>query len=249
MTLDPPVRSVLFDYGQTLMTVERPHAALQGAYDSIAAYLREHHGDAVPDGRRLLASVHDRLEDLLAEHLRSGALEELDLAGAAREAWEATGVPITEDQLDEVARREQEAWWEGIRLAPSAIDVLTELRRRGLRVGLCSNAPYRAASLRDQLDHLGLGQLLDSATFSGEVGWRKPSPAIFRAALADLGAKAATTAMVGDSGRADIEGGRGAGLRTVRIRQLRDDPPDIEADAVIDRLDELPDLLCRTEAR
>jgi len=92
--------------------------------------------------------------------------------------------------------------------------------------------------------HLGLDRLLDSSTFSADAGWRKPSPRIFRRALADLGVEAEATVMVGDRVDEDIAGARAAGLRTVLLRQHRheDDPAGL-ADAVIERIQELPALV------
>jgi len=241
-----PVRGILFDYGQTLITIERPQAALERAYEDIAGFLTAHHGGAVPAGAELLRSIHDRLEMKLADHMRSGELEEIDLSAAARDAYRDVGLELPPDDLDEVTRREQEAWWQGIRVAPEAVPTLRTLRERTLLTGLCSNAPYRSASLRAQLHHLGLGELLDSTTFSGDVGWRKPSPEIFRAALDALGTTPSSTIMVGDSASADVDGARAMGMRAVRTRQYRDDAPSgADADVVIDRIEDLPPLIAR----
>jgi putative hydrolase of the HAD superfamily len=98
--------------------------------------------------------------------------------------------------------------------------------------------------MREQLRHVGLLPLLDAAVFSSEVGWRKPSPQIFRAALAALGARPQTTVHVGDRLREDVDGAHAVGMRAVRLREHHDDPdPDRRADAVLDRLADLPRLL------
>ena len=213
-----PVSAVLFDYGNTLITFERPDHALRAAYARIEAHLRER-GMTPPDSAVLLRDVHDRVELEFEAHQRSGQLEEIDLVAAAGRAYADLGLPLDADMLDHVLRLEQEAWWEGVRLDPAAIPTIDELRRRGLRVGLCSNAPYRVRSMHDQLAHLGLDAHLDSVTFSGAVGWRKPSPRIFGAAVTALGAPPQATMMVGDSVHDDIEGARAAGLRAVLLRR------------------------------
>ncbi|MBV8193981.1 MAG: HAD-IA family hydrolase, partial [Candidatus Dormibacteraeota bacterium] len=163
--------------------------------------------------------VHDRVEREFLEHQASGALEEIDLVAATRRAYADLGLALDATTLDEVLRLEQLAWWEGVSLDPEAIPTLDALRRRGLRVGLCSNAPYRVRSMHDQIAHFGLDRHLDSVTFSGEVGWRKPSPRIFAAALRALGATAAATLMVGDSVRDDVEGARAAGISALLLRR------------------------------
>src|SRR4029077_6585321 len=48
-----PVAGVLFDYGDTLIAIERPEAALLEAYTRISELLR-HAGFAAPDGDALL---------------------------------------------------------------------------------------------------------------------------------------------------------------------------------------------------
>ncbi|HEY5049722.1 MAG TPA: HAD family hydrolase, partial [Acidothermaceae bacterium] len=137
---------------------------------------------------------------------------------------------------------EQEAWWRGAHLDPDAIPLLDSLRARGLRVGLCSNAPYRIQSLHSQLAYLGLDGHLDAVTFSAEVGWRKPSPRMFAAALSALGTIPERTVMVGDSETADIAGAHAAGMRAVLIRRSGNQASG-DADEVIAALHELPGAL------
>lgn len=215
-----PVSGVLFDYGETLVTFKRPVAALDVAYDRIADLLRER-GYSAPPGEVLLRSVHDRTEDAFAMHQRSGALEEINLVAVAKNAYADLGLALDAETLDETLRIEQGAWWEGVSVDPEAVPTLDALRRRGLRVGLCSNAPYRVRSMLDQLAYVGLDRHLDAITFSGQVGWRKPSPRIFEAATAALGLTAAATVMVGDSARDDIAGAAAVGMRSVWLRRGR----------------------------
>lgn len=241
----PAVDAVLFDYGNTLMTVERPDAALQRSYERIAQRLRDE-GLRPPAPATLLRDVHDRVENEFIEHQRSGALEEMDLVAAVRRAYSDLGMDVNEHLLDDVQSVEQEAWWQGIHLEPQAISTLEALRAQGKRVGLCSNAPYRVRSLLDQLAYVGLRQHLDSVTFSAQVGWRKPSARIFAAALRALGASAASTVMVGDSIRDDIAGARAAGLRSVLYtahQSTTPAPSDAAPDATVDSLSELIPLL------
>jgi HAD superfamily hydrolase (TIGR01509 family) len=248
-----PVEGVLFDYGNTLVWFDRPDDALRDAYSRIAAMLR---GKGVNSSLldALLTGVHKRVDEEFAAHMRSGALEEIDLVAAARAAYRDAGVQLSNDELDQIFRWEQEAWWQGARVDPEAVATLQQLRREGVRVGLCSNAPYRARSMHDQLVYVGLRDHLDSVTFSGEVGWRKPSPRIFAEALAALGTTAERTVMVGDTERDDIAGARAAGMRTVLARTSPDTSAHLNssvekgstaADAVIGRLAEMVWLLRR----
>jgi HAD superfamily hydrolase (TIGR01509 family) len=240
----PPVRAVIFDYGLTLVTYARPDAALHQAYTRIAATLPARRDGAPWQADELLDAVHDRVDARVAAHESSGSLDEIDIVRAHREAYAELGVELEGAALDEAMRLEQEAWWRGMRVAPGSVPTLTALRASGLRLGVCSNAPYRPASMRAQLAHVGLLPLVDAAVFSSEVGRRKPAPEIFAATLEALGADARTTVMVGDRLREDVDGAHAAGMRAVRLREHHDDPdPDARADAVLDRLLDLPALL------
>jgi putative hydrolase of the HAD superfamily len=233
------IDGVLFDYGETLVEFSRPRDALAVAEQRILATLTASgHGAPSPATFR---GILDRIEREVAEHESAGALDEIDVAAAARRAYGDAGLNLDDAQLDEVLRIEQEAWWHGAHVDPDAVPLLDALRRRGIRVGICSNAPYRVQSLHAQLGFLGIDRRLDAVTFSAEVGWRKPSPRIFDAAIRALGTDPGRTVMVGDSETADVAGAHAAGMRAVLIR--RGGGGSGEADAVIAALRELPGAL------
>jgi HAD superfamily hydrolase (TIGR01549 family) len=242
---DRRIRGLLFDYGLTLVTFERPDAALLASFGTIVQRLREAGVAPVPEAETLLREVHDHIEVAVARHERAGHLEEIDLVGEERIAYARCGLHLPDQLLDEVVDLVQQAWWEGIRVPPGAVEVLGELRRSGVRIGLCSNAPYRSRSLHAQLEHLGLLDCFDSVTFSSEVGRRKPAPEIFNAALDSLGVDAASCAMVGDRRREDVAGARAVGMGTIRTREHHDDPGPGDADVVIDRLGDLVAVIRR----
>ena len=240
----PPIRAVLFDYGDTLATHTRPAEALHRAYTRIAATLPASEDGRPWDPDELLVVIHDLVEDRLAAANAAGGLEEVDIEAIHRDAYAELGLALDPKQIDEAMRLEQEAWWQGVHVGPGVVQTLSTLRREGLRLGICSNAAYRPASMRAQLEYVGLLELVDGAVFSSEVGWRKPAPQIFTAALDALDAQPSTTVMVGDSVSADIDGAHAAGMRAIRLREHRDDPDtDHHADAVLDRLSDLPALL------
>lgn len=233
-------RGVLFDYGETLVEFTRPHEALAEAEQRILGVLT-----AAGDGAVPAANVHavmDLVDREVTEHQRGAALEEFDVAAATLRAYADSGISLDEALLDEILRVEQEAWWHGAHVDPEAIPLLDSLRSRGIRVGLCSNAPYRVQSLHAQLAFLGLDTHLDAVTFSAEVGWRKPSPRIFEAAMSALRTTADRTLMVGDSESADIAGAHAAGMRAVLVSRGGRSSSST-ADAVIAALRELPGAL------
>ena len=231
---------ILFDYGETLVEFSRPREALAEAEERIV-------GALVASGRpepaiATLRAIMQRVEREVIEHQRSGALDEIDVVAVSLRAYGDAGLDLDHDLLDEILRIEQEAWWHGAHLDPDAIPLLDSLRDRGIRVGLCSNAPYRVESLHGQLAFLSLESHLDAVTFSAEVGWRKPSPRIFEAAMGALGTGPERTVMVGDSEAADIAGAHAVGMHGVLIRRSGTGGSG-DADAVIAALRELPGAL------
>lgn len=241
-----PVRAALFDYGLTLVDFARPVEAIANAQVAVAALI-EAAGHRPPAAGELRLAVHDRVEAEVAAHEGAGGLEEIDVAALERRAFADLGLQLDEQLLDACSRLVQEAWFAGVRPYPETAAVLAALRRGGLRLGVCSNAPYRPTSMHEQLRHVGIAALLDAAVFSSEVGWRKPSPRIFTAALDAVGAGAGETVFIGDRLREDVAGAHAAGMRTVLVaRGAGVSQPrvgDGRPDALITSLAELPALL------
>ena len=128
---------------------------------------------------------------------------------------------------------------------PGAVALLEALRARGMRLGLCTNKPQ--APTLGLLEALNLSQAFD-AVIGGDMleGVRKPDPAHLGAVLTALHATPEAAVMIGDS-RNDLLAARGAGVRCVLVSFGYTAVParELGADAVVDRLDELPALLTR----
>jgi len=125
-----------------------------------------------------------------------------------------------------------EAW----HLFPDTIPALDVLRRNGLRLGVVSNFDGRLPGL---LAALGLEPFVDTAVYSTLVGFAKPDPTIFRAALRALGVGASETLHAGDGVREDVLGARAARLRAVLVVRNRPAPPAIPDVPVVASLAEL----------
>lgn len=115
-------------------------------------------------------------------------------------------------------------------LFEDTLPVLAELREQGLKIGLVSNTGRDLAAF---VAHHALD--VDAAVSSGAHGKTKPHPAIFQAALDQLGVSAEEAAMVGDSPDDDVEGARALGMRAFlvdrddRFPQFEDRLPDLRA--------------------
>ena len=99
-------------------------------------------------------------------------------------------------------------------LLPGAIETLTTLKARGIKLAVVSNWD---SLLRGILDSLEISPLLDAIVLSGEVGVSKPDPEIYRIALSQLGVNANEAVHVGDSQENDLQAAQQVGIRTILI--------------------------------
>jgi len=109
------------------------------------------------------------------------------------------------------------AWHAHTRLDSEAKSVLGELQGR-YKLALISNFDH-PPHVHRLLDELALRPFFDAVGVSGDVGVKKPDPAIFSPALAQTGLVADEALFVGDSLEDDIAGSRAAGLWPVLIRR------------------------------
>ena len=105
------------------------------------------------------------------------------------------------------------------RVYSDTLPALAQLRGRGVRTAIVSNAPWGSPPelWRHELDRLGLSDSVDTVVLCGDVGWRKPAPVIFNHAAERLGCLPAQCMFVGDDLRWDIEGSASVGMRPVLI--------------------------------
>jgi putative hydrolase of the HAD superfamily len=93
---------------------------------------------------------------------------------------------------------------------------LVELLKRGLKLGVVSDAPGREAWLR--LCYLDFHHLFDCVVTFDDTGERKPSPVPFRRALELLQVQPREAVMVGDWAERDMVGAAQVGITTVFAR-------------------------------
>jgi putative hydrolase of the HAD superfamily len=154
------------------------------------------------------------------------------------------GVDVTDAVLEEAAVRHLDAWTPHIRHHPDAAATLTELRRRGLRLGLLSNTHWPRAVHRHLLERDGLADLLHAEVYSCELAVVKPHPAAFEAALASIGIDdPARAVFVGDRPYDDIYGAQSFGMKAVQVVSSAVPAYAVEPDARIHHLAELPAII------
>ena len=231
-------RSILFDLGNTLVSYfEREEfpavlaASLGAAHAALsAAGYREHSlaeviERAAREGREPADLTTRRLAERLEAVFGRGAAE-LGGNGLRRAAREFVG-PMHAPAA----------------VYPDTIPALERLRAAGYRIGIVSNLPWGVPSelWRGELARHGIEAHLEFALFCSDVGYRKPAPQIFQAALEQLGVPPGETLFVGDEPVWDVEGAERAGIPAVLIDR-RDRHP-AHAGPRVRSLDELLDRL------
>jgi HAD superfamily hydrolase (TIGR02253 family) len=101
-------------------------------------------------------------------------------------------------------------------LYPHVQMTLFELAKRGVRLGVVSDAPR--AQVWQRLCSLGLQHVFDAVIAFDDTGQRKPDPAPFREVLARLEVNPPESLMVGVWADRDVGGGTSRGLITVFAR-------------------------------
>lgn len=208
------IDGVLFDYGRTLVTFT-PYPK-----DRLLAVLRRYRpriesalGVPAPEAETILRDVLEPLE----AYVTSESEDEIDYVDVYRDTWHGAGLQLPDGLLHEILDSEQLVWDRTVRVDPDTRQVLQWLRAQGIRLGICSNAPFPPEMMRRQMTSKGIGELVDAIVLSSEVGKRKPSPEIYRAALQAIDTQAERTLFVGDRLREDYEGPRAIGMRAMIV--------------------------------
>lgn len=102
---------------------------------------------------------------------------------------------------------------EYIRLYPWVKEALAELRSRGFRLWLLSNAQQVFTAYELRL--LGLGEEFDGVLLSSDYGFRKPDLRFYNALIREHGLDPAQCLMIGNDRETDIAGAKAAGMNTL----------------------------------
>ena len=188
-----------------------PHAVLFDVGDTILAERRfdlEAGIAAVVEDRCAATALASAFRSELATSHRRGS--ELLLAAWLQErvpALASTALPVLEDAI----------WDRVVTLVPrpGIAAVLRLLSRDGVPAAAVSNAAFSGRVLRAELARHGLADRLRFVLSSADLSVRKPSSAIFEAAVGRLDVRAARIWFVGDTFAEDVTGAGAAGLQPI----------------------------------
>ena len=171
--------ALIVDFGGVLTT------PLQESFAAFAASSGIEFSDLV----RMMLQVYTGGEDDLVTDYETGkvAEEEFEKQFAQRLST-ATGRDIEAEGI--VGRL-----FAGMRLEDEMLDLIRRVRGAGFKTGLLSNSWGTTKYPREIID-----ELFDSKVISGEVGMRKPDPAIFELSAGQLGVDPSKCIFVDDHG-------------------------------------------------
>lgn len=242
---DTLIKAVFFDLGGTLLYGRGLGAPMDlGFKGAKAAYDRlKELGVSLPLYPVYMAKVTAAFMSMAGT---AGGLKEIDLKQELSRLFAGMGASLDDGRLEEAL-----AAWHGpfaaeMHLVHGAAETIGSLAARGLQLGVITNSVWPENLICQYLAGVKIGEFFKAVVSSANVGYRKPSPAIFEAALKRMNAVAADSVYVGDRRKEDVAGAQQVGMRSVLIVQHgAASEPGPEPDATIAALDALPGLLER----
>jgi putative hydrolase of the HAD superfamily len=141
---------------------------------------------------------------------------EYSMREVALRYWRSIGSPpLAAGAIEKLVHDYLDAWTQSVTLAAHALECVTDLAGDH-RLTIVTNT-HDPSLVPGLVRRFGLDNAVDRVVPSVAVGWRKPHPAIFEAALRDRGAVAGDAVFVGDNWEADIEGPRRIGMHAIYV--------------------------------
>lgn len=218
------IKAVFFDLYHTLITYDPPQEELE------AGILQKLGVDVTPAALRgPIVAADEFIYNEIAKRPLSYRSQEEKIA-LYRQYQETVlkeaGIPYDTGLVMNLLGRMQQTKMNLV-LFDDVAPTLTELKKRGLILGLISNIEQ---DIEETLDRLGLPSWLDIIVTSQDAGANKPQPEIFLAALKRAGVPPEEALYTGDQYQVDVLGANGAGMkgilldRTDHYQEIKDCP-------------------------
>ncbi len=193
------------------------------------------------------AIFHRRLVERMSERMHAARQDRSyvqDTAGVIHEVAREFGLPTDAAIVLAVRQARRVSPVGHIELFPGALDPLRLVKDRGLRCVAVSNADWRGAEeyWLDFAD-LGLDGYFDAILTSVDIGFVKPHPAMFEAAVTAAGCGAAKCVVIGNKETSDITPPAALGMRTILVAIETPKPKTSRSGAVVRSLREATDML------
>jgi 2-haloalkanoic acid dehalogenase type II len=201
------VKAIFFDLDETLY--DHRHACTSGIRE-----LQHRYPALRKSSAEELESEFWRMLDMMYQDVLWGKVTEHEARRARiRALFELCGAEVADDTLDEAVAVYRQAYVEGRRAIPGAIEVVTWLREKGYILAVVTNGMTHVQ--QDKMAVCGLTHLVDHLITAQEVGCVKPERAMFQVALDRCGVQPHEALMIGDSWGSDMIGAQAAGLPAI----------------------------------
>lgn len=140
---------------------------------------------------------------------------EIDLAQVFFRLFEEKGVSVDDVTVAAFMKMFRVVSTKFIRLYDGVIDFLEELKKKGKKIYLLSNA--QSNFTRPELSYLGLEPYFDGILISSEVGWKKPGKRFYQTVIERYHLDPKESIMIGNDSIADIQGAYDVGLDSLYI--------------------------------
>jgi len=240
---DKKIKAVLFDLGDTLLNFgrfETSHIFWQGARSSYD-YL-ESLGQ--PVGNFKYHSWRSLIYLYVRRWLWNMMGRDFDTLALLKKVGTKKGIKLDEQQWRHLAWLWYEPLGKIAKIEPGIKETLSELKKKGLKLGVLSNTCVNACSLEKHLQDMGILDIFTVRLYSYEFDFRKPDIRIFKAAAEKIGEIAENVMYVGDRINVDIKPALKSGMRAVLKAAYTNNGKKIPQQAwKINQISELPGLI------
>jgi len=208
------IEAVLFDIGDVLMHFETSRArhfldaAVRPVFDGLIEL-----GHRPPPFRAYARRIRWAfVSAFVTSRIVQREVATLDVM---RRAHARMGISLSTGLMNELAMQCKRPFEQFFSTDPQAVPVVSRLREVGFKLGIVSNTFFPRFAIDEVLEREGLLEPFPVRIYSSDVGFMKPHPGIFRAALDQLDVAPEQAMHVGDLVRKDVRGAARAGIHSV----------------------------------
>ena len=205
------IKAVFFDLYQTLICYDPPQE------ESLAKVLSELGIEITPEALRRPVVAADEFiyqeNSRLPISKRSDEEKKSLFAQYQAMLLKEAGIEPTSELIGSILSKMQQIKFNRV-LFDDVLPALTELKKRGLILGLISNVDSDITPL---FDKLGLSPLLQVVITSQDMGYFKPQPEIFKEAAKQASIQVSEAMYIGDQYQIDVLGAKKAGMQGVLL--------------------------------
>lgn len=243
------IKAILFDFGFTLYTMhdvsmeKYMEIYRKGMNECVSCLIDENvscdeEQAEILNGTimKLRRSAWKKSREDFIEYSTSNLMEQ-----ALKQVYDRDFQPELISKLSDLYHSEELKYWVPFEETVSTLEALTKYR-----LSVLSNHPHHQFII-DIFKKHNLSHFFHAIHSSAEIGIRKPSKKVYEHVLNSLECQPESCVMIGDEPLSDIFGGHNAGLKTVLMTRKYKFPVetkiDVEPDATIDNISELPALI------